>query len=131
MTSADVDSTIVGDGKSRSFSVVNASLHLCNITLSNGNTTYGGAISASSSRVTFEGVVFAGNVATSSGGAILVSRQTYASFGEEISSTALPGTLPPQAAVVLFLWKGESTCRGRKNCLFPRTVVWAMGGAFI
>ena len=47
VTSADVDSTIVGDGKSRLFAVVNASLHLCNMTLSNGNTSYGGAISAS------------------------------------------------------------------------------------
>ena len=91
VTSADADSAIVGDGKSRLFSVVNASLHLCNITLSNGNTTYGGAIAASRSRVTFEGVVFAGNVATSSGGAIFLTRQTYASFGGEISSTAFTG----------------------------------------
>ena len=87
VTSADGDSAIVGDGKSRLFTVVNASLHLCNITLSNGNTTYGGAIAASRSVLTFEGVVFTNNVVTSSGGAIFLSRQTYASFGGEIANT--------------------------------------------
>ena len=91
VTSAGEDSAIVGDGKSRLFAVVNASLHLCNITLSNGNTTYGGAIAASRSRVTFEGVAFTGNVASSSGGAIFLSRQTYASFSGEIVNTTFTG----------------------------------------
>ena len=91
VTSADADSAIVGDGKSRLFAVVNASLHLCDITLSNGHTTYGGAIAASRSRVTLEGVAFTGNVATSSGGAIFLSRQTYASFGGEIVNTTFTG----------------------------------------
>ncbi|CAN0445608.1 unnamed protein product, partial [Ascophyllum nodosum] len=30
VTSADAESAIVGDGKSRLFTIVNASLHLCN-----------------------------------------------------------------------------------------------------
>ena len=44
----NADAAIVGDGKTRLFAVINASLHLRNIVVSHGNGIYGGAIAATS-----------------------------------------------------------------------------------
>ena len=137
VTSPDTDSAIVGDGKSRLFAVVNASLHLCNITLSNGNTTYGGAIAASRSRVTFEGVAFTGNVATSSGGAVFLSRQTNASFGGEIANTTFTGNaaisgnggaLYVEGGSYVF-WTGKSIF-SENSCLGDGGAVFLAGGSY-
>ena len=137
VTSADADSAIVGDGKSRLFAVVNASLHLCNITLSNGNTTYGGAIAASRSRVTLEGVAFTGNVATSSGGAIFLSRQTYASFGGEVTNTTFTGNAATSGnGGALYVeggshvfWTGNSRF-SENSCLRDGGAVYLAGGSY-
>ena len=137
VTSADAESAIVGDGKSRLFTIVNASLHLCNITLSNGNTTYGGAIAASRSRVTFEGVTFTGNVASSSGGAIFLSRQTYASFAGEIANTTFTGNaatsgnggaLYGEGGSYVF-WTGHSIF-SENRCLGDGGAVSLTGGSY-
>ena len=129
VTSADADSAIVGDGKSRLFSVVNASLHLCNITLSNGNTTYGGAIAASRSTVTFEGVAFTGNVATSCGGAIFLSRQTYASFGGEITDTTFTGNAATSGNGGALYVEGGSSVFWTGNSIFSENSCLEDGGA--
>ena len=129
VTSTDEDSAIVGDGKSRLFAVVNASLHLCNITLSNGNATYGGAIAASRSKVTFEGVAFAGNVATSSGGAIFLSRQTYASFGGEITNTTFTGNAATSGYGGALYVEGGSNVFWTGNSIFSENSCLGNGGA--
>ena len=129
VTSADEDSAIVGDGKSRLFAVVNASLHLCNITLSNGSTTYGGAIAASRSRVTFEGVAFIGNVATSSGGAMFLSRQTYASFGGEIANTTFTGNAATSGNGGALYVEGGSYVNWTGNSIFSENSCLGGGGA--
>ena len=131
VTSADADSVIVGGGKSRLFSVVNASsLYLCNITLSNGNTTtYGGAIAASRSRVTLEGVAFTGNVATSSGGAIFLSRQTNASFGGEIVNTTFTGNAATSGNGCALYVEGGSYVFWTGNSIFSENSCLGAGGA--
>ena len=130
VTSADADSAIVGDGKSRLFAVVNASLHLCNITLSNGNTTsYGGAIAASRSRVTSEGVAFTGNVATSSGGAIFLSRHTYASFGGNIANTTFAGNAATTGNGGALYVEGGSYVIWTGNSIFSENSCLGDGGA--
>ena len=129
VTSADEDSAVFGDGKSRLFAVVNAPLHLCNITLSNGNTTYGGAIAASRSRVTFEGVTFAGNVATSSGGAIFLSSQTYASFGGEIVNTTFTGNAATSGNGGALYVEGGSYVNWTGNSIFSENSCLGEGGA--
>ena len=130
VTSADgADSVIFGDGKSRLFAVVNASLHLCNITLSNGNTTYGGAIAASHSRLTFEGVTFTGNVASYSGGAIFLSQQTYASFGGEIGSTTFTGNAATSGGGGTLYVEGGSYVSWTGNSIFSENSCLGDGGA--
>lgn len=79
----DIDSAIDGDGKYRLFSIVNASLHLSNITVKNGYAKYGGAIAGSRSNLTFNGVSFTGNNASNEGGAVFLTSSSTVSFGEE------------------------------------------------
>ena len=136
VTSAGADSAIIGDGKSRLFSVVNASLHLCNLTLSNGNNTYGGAIAASRSRLTFEGVAFTANVASFSGGAIFFNRKTNASFSGEISNTTFTGNAASNHGGALCLesesyvfWTGNSIFSDN-SCLGGGGAVFLTGGSY-
>ena len=129
VTSADKNSAIVGVGKSRLFTVVNASLHLCNVTLGNGNTTYGGAIAASRSRVTFESVDFTGNVATSSGGAIFLSRQTNASFGGKITNTTFTGNAATSGYGGALYVEGGSCVNWTGNSIFSENSCLGDGGA--
>ena len=71
----DADTAIVGDGQTRLLAVINASLHLRNITVSLGNAMYGGAIAAASgSRLSFSRVVFSNNTAFIGGGAIYLTK---------------------------------------------------------
>ena len=129
VTSADADSAIVGDGKCRLFSVVNASLHLCNITLSNGNTAYGGAIAASRSSLTFEGVAFIDNVASSSGGAIFLSHQTNASFGGEVENTTFTGNAATSGCGGAFYVSDRSYVSWTGNSMFSENSCLGYGGA--
>ena len=129
VTSADADNAIVGDGRSRLFTVVNASLHLGNINLSNGNTAYGGAIAASRSTVTFEGVAFTGNVATSSGGAIFLSRQTNASFGGDVANTTFIGNAATSGNGGALYVDGGSYVFWTGNSIFSDNSCLGDGGA--
>ena len=129
VTSADEDSAIVGDGKSRLFAVVNASLHLCNITLSNGNTTYGGAIAASRSRLNFEGVAFTGNVASFSGGAIFLSHGAYASFNGVVTNTTFTGNVATSGSGGALYIEGESNVSWTGNSIFSENICLRDGGA--
>ncbi|CAM9947262.1 unnamed protein product, partial [Ascophyllum nodosum] len=83
VTTGDANSAIIGDGQTRLFTVVNASLYLQNITVSNGNAIYGGAIAASRSSLTFDRVTFGSNNAIMSGGALSLSDGTIAVFRKE------------------------------------------------
>ena len=83
VTNGDDDAAVIGDGHSRLFTVVNASLYLRGITVSNGSTVYGGATAASRSRLTFERVTFDSNNAIMSGGALSLSDSTIAVFRGE------------------------------------------------
>ena len=125
VTSASASNAIiVGDGKSRLFAVVNASLHLCNVTLSNGNATYGGAVAASRSKLTFDRVVFAGNVA-SSGGALYLSYGTYVSFdGKTVfyKNTAFQGG-------ALYMTGGSAALWTRNTTFTENTATSGDGGA--
>ena len=84
VTNGDANSSIVGDGKTRLFTVVNASLHLSNVVLSNGNAIFGGAVAASRSTLTFEGVIFDGNKAIQGGGALFLSDGAIVSLYKEV-----------------------------------------------
>lgn len=79
----DIGSAIDGDGKNRLFSVVDASLHMSNITVKNGYAKYGGAIVASRSSLSFNGVNFSGNNASNGGGAVFLTSSSNVSFGGE------------------------------------------------
>ena len=83
VTNGDVNSSIVGDGKTRLFAVVNASLYLSNVVLSNGNAIFGGAIAASRSTLTLESVNFDGNKAIQGGGALSLSDGAIVSVSKE------------------------------------------------
>ncbi|CAN0444927.1 unnamed protein product, partial [Ascophyllum nodosum] len=70
----NADAAIVGDGKTRLFAVINASLNLHNIVVSHGNAIDGGAIAATSaSTLSFSRVVFSRNTASIGGGALYVT----------------------------------------------------------
>ncbi|CAM9780374.1 unnamed protein product [Ascophyllum nodosum] len=81
----DQDSIINGDGQSRLFAVVNAHLQLCNITVTNGSSNFGGAIAASRSTLTFDRVNFTSNIASSGGGSMFLSSGSTVSFDGESS----------------------------------------------
>ena len=74
---------IDGGGTTRLFTVVNASLHLSNVNVSSGYATYGGALAASGSNLTFHRTAFIENTASKNGGALLVMAESVASFWEE------------------------------------------------
>ena len=84
VTNGDANSSIIGDGKTRLFTVVDASLYLSNVVVSNGNAIYGGAIAASRSTLAFESVTFDGNKAIQGGGALFLSDGANVSLGKEI-----------------------------------------------
>ena len=83
VTSVDADAAIVGNGKTRLFTGVDASLNLRNITLSNGSAIYGGAIAVLRSSLTLDRVSFIGNTASNAGGAVHVSNRADVSFDGE------------------------------------------------
>ena len=56
----DSDAIIDGNGNIRMFTVVNASLHLRDITLEHGYAFYGGAIAASRSKIILDRVILYG-----------------------------------------------------------------------
>lgn len=73
------DAVINGDGKTGLFEVVNATLHLENVTLLNGRAYEGGGIAASGSSISVSGASFESNNA-SMGGALHMSSGTNVSF---------------------------------------------------
>ena len=75
-SSAEMD----GNSRTRLFTVVDASLYVSNMIVSNGIATGGGAIAASNSTLTFSRTVFAGNTASKDGGAIFTSEKSIVSF---------------------------------------------------
>ena len=106
---------IVGDGETRLFTVVNASLHVRNIVMNNGSAIYGGAIAASYSRITFDRVTFDGNSAIGGGGALSLSKGAIVSFGEEVcflNNTAVNGGAIYVTGGSNVSWTGYSTFSG-------------------
>ena len=75
------ESIIDGNGTTRIFRVVNASLGLANMEVWNGKATYGGALAASSSILTFDHTAFVNNVAFEKrGGAIFAHDGSVLTF---------------------------------------------------
>ena len=112
VTSNEVNATIAGDGQICLFKVVNASLHVRDITLSHGYNNYGGAIAASDSRLSFHGVSFSNNIASNGGGAVLLSRGTVVSFDGETSffnNTSLDGGALYMIGGSNASWTGNTT----------------------
>ena len=90
----DSDAIINGNGNIRMFTIVNASLHLRDITLEHGYALYGGAIAASHSKITLDRVIFMANNASYGGGAMFLSDASNVSFCGETTfwkNTALHG----------------------------------------
>lgn len=83
--SGDGSTAIInGNGSTRLFTVVNASLHLNHVNISSGASGVGGAVAAAGSSLAFNGTVFVGNSASSNGGAIYVSDSYVPCVGGEI-----------------------------------------------
>lgn len=80
LTGVGSNATIDGSGMSRLFTVMNASLHVVDMTMTNGSSVSGGAIYASGSTLTFHRTTFAGNTAFRNGGALLISDGSNVSF---------------------------------------------------
>ena len=86
ITGIGPNATIDGGGVTRLFTVVNGTLHVTNLSMANGSSVFGGAIYSSSSTLTFNGTSFVDNIASVSGGALLVSDGSNASFRETVFS---------------------------------------------
>ncbi|CAM9259474.1 unnamed protein product, partial [Hapterophycus canaliculatus] len=64
---------IDGQGSTRVFTVLNATLHLSGVNISSGASSIGGAIAAAGSILTFNRTIFSGNRASREGGALWLS----------------------------------------------------------
>ena len=87
VTGMGPNATIDGGGVTRLFTVINSTLHVTNLRMTNGSSVFGGAIYSSGSTLTFNGTTFVDNVASASGGALLMSDGSNACFRETIFST--------------------------------------------
>lgn len=100
----DSDAVINGDGKTGLFEVVNATLHLENVVLFNGNAHDGGGINASSSLVNVSGASFESNNA-SRGGALYMSSGTTVLFDR---ATTFAENTASEDGGALYLSSGSS-----------------------
>lgn len=73
VTGAEPGAVVDGNGSTRLFTVVNATLHLINVNISFGASVIGGAIAAAGSTLTLNRTNFVGNRAAGSAGAVYVS----------------------------------------------------------
>ena len=125
VTGCDADSAIIGDGQTRLFAVINASLHLQNIAMRNGTADYGGAIAASGSSLIFKGIIFSNNRAFSSGGAMYLSNSVTVSFGEDI--TFLNNT-SFQGGAIFMTGGSNATWLGNTFCSMMNVATSGSGG---
>ena len=138
----DSDATIDGNGNIRMFTVVNASLHLRDITLEHGYALYGGAIAASRSSITLDQVMFMANNASYGGGAMFLSNASNVSFYGKTTfwkNTALRGGAIYMTEGSSSSWKGntnfsENVARsGNGGALYIKResiAVWAAASQF-
>ena len=108
----DSDAVIDGNGNIRMFTVVNASLHLRDITLELGYALYGGAVAASRSRMTLDRVIFMANNASYGGGAIFLSDESNVSFFGETTfwkNTAFDGGALYMTEGCSSSWQGNTS----------------------
>ena len=111
ITGIDSDAVIDGNGNIRMFTVVNASLHMRDITLEHGYALHGGAIAASRSRITLDRVIFMANNASYGGGAMFLSDASNVSFCGETTfwkNTALHGGALYMTEGSSSSWKGNT-----------------------
>ena len=107
----DPDAIIDGNGNIRLFTVVDAFLHLRDITLELGYALYGGAIAASRSRITLDRVIFMANNASYGGGAMFLSNASNVSFFGETTfwkNTATYGGALYMTEGCSSSWKGNT-----------------------
>ena len=143
ITGIDSDAVIDGNGNIRMFTVVNASLHLRDITLELGYALYGGAIAASRSRITLDRVNFMANNASYGGGAMFLSNASNVSFCGETTfwkNTALHGGAIYMTEGSTSSWKGntnfsENVARsGNGGALYMKResiAVWTAASQFL
>ena len=143
ITGIDSDAVIDGNGNIRMFTVVNASLHLRDITLEFGYALYGGAIAASRSRITLDRVNFMANNASYGGGAMFLSNASNVSFCGETTfwkNTALHGGAIYMTEGSTSSWKGntnfsENVARsGNGGALYMKResiAVWTAASQFL
>lgn len=139
VTGAGSGSTLDGDGFTRLFTVVNASLYLSNVNVSNGYAFYGGAIAASGSNLTLHRTAFTGNAASKNGGALLLMGESIASFTgatEFRDNAAGEGAALYASGRSNLSWEGTSSFSGNiadtaggALCLLDGTVAWWEGDA--
>ena len=122
----DADTTIVGDGNNRLFAVINASLHLRNIIVSQGNAMYGGAIAATSgSRLSFSRVTFRDNIASIGGGAIYLTNGSGVTVGEH---TVFSNNIASDGGA-LYITSGSAVWGEEETCFTENAASFGNGGA--
>lgn len=139
VTGAASGSTLDGDGLTRLFTVVNASLYMSNVNVSNGYAFYGGAIAASGSNLTLHRTTFIGNAASKKGGALLLMGKSIASFTgatEFRDNAAGEGAALYASGRSSLSWAGTSSFSGNVAdtaggalCLLDDSVAWWEGDA--
>lgn len=78
---------VKGGGKERLFTVQNAALHINGLVLIGGNATYGGAIAATHSNISFNHTSFIANIASSYGGAVYLARGSAVTWNGQTEFT--------------------------------------------
>lgn len=83
VTGAGSGAVVNGTGATQLFMVANASLYLHNLNISSGRANNGGAVWASAANLTFNGIAFVGNNASSFGGALFLTGGSVGFFDED------------------------------------------------
>ena len=115
VTGVGLNAEMDGNGTTRLLTVVDASLHISSMKISNGNATGGGAIAAAGSTLIVKHTVFAGNVASKDGGAIFALEGSLVLFDgtiEFFDNNASSGGAMYIAALSNASWAGGTTFIG-------------------
>ena len=115
VTGVGLNAEMDGNGSIRLWTVIDASLHMSSMKVSNGNATGGGAIAAPGSTLIVKHTVFAGNVASKDGGAIFASEGSVLLFDgaiEFFDNNASSGGALHITAMSKASWAGGTTFTG-------------------
>lgn len=121
------NSAIDGGGKTRLFTVVNASLHISGVNMSNGNAMSSGAIAASQSILEFDRVMFIGNNVSANGGALFLSENSTVSFSGD---SVFFGNSAQMNGGAMYVSYGSSSSWSSETTFLSNTAQ-ARGGALL